>query len=201
MRFITRLFRQDTPQSSLTNPAGIVILTDAENPPFKYLQQQHSCNIDAYSRVADLLRSVAIASATRFARLTSSEANAHVAHYFFDLYLVLHSKLLAPDDDNDLSSACVDGIHFKYHGQPTPRPVESVLELLAGRNDRCFLASFFSVLKGTDFPMKLGTYAHYCCSRDVPGATESLAMGQTILSMAKEMSEPLGKEMQDILHR
>ncbi|GAI99478.1 unnamed protein product, partial [marine sediment metagenome] len=79
--------------------ANEVFVDNDDNPPFFYLKDKYSLKIDKFSEIADLLNSVAMATAKQFEEKSSYRANDYLVHYFFDLYLYLNSGLLHPESD------------------------------------------------------------------------------------------------------
>ena len=154
--------------NSLQN-AHEVFVGNHANPPFVYLKEKYSLRIDNFSEIADLHNSAAMATAKQFEEESSYRANDYLVHYFFDLYLSLNSGFF--HQESDISSAIIDGMHFKYYGQPSQKIISSQIQLWAEK-ERCFLSSFFSILKDDDYPRLLAIFAYYCISEDGLRATE-----------------------------
>ena len=166
------------------------------NPPFVYLKDKYSLKIDNFSEIADILNSAAMATAKQFEEESSYRANDYLVHYFFDLYLSLNSGLF--QQESDIASAIIDGIHFKYYGQPSQKIISSQIQLWAEK-ERCFLSSFFSILKEDDYSRLLAIFAYYCISEDGLGATEGLMLSKLILNLTKHISPKLKSKVSNIL--
>jgi hypothetical protein len=173
-----------------------VFVDNKANPPFIYLKDKYSLNIDKYSEIADLLNSVAMATAKQFEEESLYGANDYLVHYFFDLYLSLNSGLF--QQKSDIASTIIDGIHFKYYGQPSQSIISSQIQLWAEK-ERCFLSSFFSIFKEDDFPRMLAIFAYYCISEDGLGATEGPMLSELILNLIKYISPKIETEISNIL--
>lgn len=173
-----------------------VFVDNNANPPFTYLKDKYSLNIDKYSEIADFLNSAAMATAKQFEEESSYRANDYLVHYFFDLYLSLNSGLF--QQESDIASAIIDGIHFKYYGQSSQNIISSQIQLWTEK-ERCFLISFFSIFKGDDFPRLLAIFAYSCISKDALGAIEGLMLSKLILSLTKYISPKIKTEISNIL--
>lgn len=173
-----------------------VFVDNNANPPFTYLKDKYSLNIDKYSEIADFLNSAAMATAKQFEEESSYRANDYLVHYFFDLYLSSNSGLF--QQESDIASAIIDGIHFKYYGQSSQNIISSQIQLWTEK-ERCFLISFFSIFKGDDFPRLLAIFAYSCISKDALGAIEGLMLSKLILSLTKYISPKIKTEISNIL--
>lgn len=173
-----------------------IFVDNDANPPFIYLKDKYSLKIDKYSEIADFLNSAAMATAKQFEEESSYRANDYLVHYFFDLYLSLNSGLF--HQESDITSAIIDGIHFKYYGQPSQKIISSQIQLWAEK-ERCFLSSFFSILKEDDYPRLLAIFAYYCISEDGLGATEGLMLSKLILNLTKHIFSKLKTKVSNIL--
>ncbi len=173
-----------------------VFVDNNANPPFVYLKDKYSLKIDKYSEIADLLNSAAMATAKQFEEESSYRANDYLVHYFFDLYLSLNSGLF--QQEADIASAIIDGIHFKYYGQPSQSIISSQIQLWAEK-ERCFLSSFFSIIKEDDYPRLLAIFAYYCISEDGLGEPDGLMLSKLILSLTKYISPKLKTKISNIL--
>lgn len=173
-----------------------VFVDNNANPPFVYLKDEYSLEIDKFSAIADLLNSAAMGTAKQFEEESSYRANDYLVHYFFDLYLSLNSGLF--QQESDIASAIIDGIHFKYYGQPSQNIISSQIQLW-GEKERCFLSSFFSILKEDDFPRLLAIFAHYCISEDGLGATDGLVLSKLILSLIEHVSPKIKTKISEVL--
>ena len=113
-----------------------VFVDNHENPPFVYLKDKYSLKITNFSEIADILNSAAMGTAKQFEEISSYRANDYLVHYFFDLYLSLNSGVF--QQESDIASSIIDGIHFKYYGQPSQKIISSQIQLW-GERERCFL--------------------------------------------------------------
>jgi len=173
-----------------------VFVDNNENPPFIYLKDEYSLKIDKFSEIADLLITAAMATAKRLEKESSYRANDYLVHYFYDLFLSLNSGLF--QHDSDIVSVIIDGIHFKYYGQPSHKIISSQIQLWAEK-ERCFLRSFFSIFKEEDYPRLLAIFAYYCISEDGLEATEGLMLSKLILSLTEYISPKLKTKISNIL--
>jgi hypothetical protein len=173
-----------------------VFVENHANPPFVYLNDKYYLKIDNFSEIADLLNSAAMATAKQFEKESSYRASDYLVHYFFDLYLSLNSGLF--HQESDIASAIIDGIHFKYYGQPSHKIISSQIQLWAEK-ERCFLNSIFSILKEDDYPRLLAIFAYYCISEDGLGATEELMLSKLILNLTKQISPKIKTKVSNIL--
>jgi len=173
-----------------------VFVENNANPPFVYLKDEYSLKIDKFSAIADLLNSAAMGTAKQFEEESLYRANDYLVHYFFDLYLFLNSGLF--QQESDIVAAIIDGIHFKYYGQPSQSIISSQIQLWAEK-ERCFLSSFFSIFKEDDYPRLLATFAYYCISEDGLGATDGLMLSKLILSLTEYISPKIKTKISNIL--
>ena len=190
MGFFKKFFRtnkdkqEKTLSFNMLQNAHKVFVDNNANPPFVYLKDKYSLKIDKFSEIADSLISAAMATAKQFEEDSSYKANDYLVHYFYDLYLSLNSGLF--QQDSDIASAIIDGIHFKYFGQPSQRIISSQIQLWSEK-ERCFLSSFFSIFKEEDYPRLLAVFAYYCISEDGIGATEELMLSKLILELTEHI--------------
>ena len=212
MGFLQKLFRtqkdkQDNISFKMLRNVNEVFVDNTANLPFIYLKDEHSCDIDKLSEIADFLKGAAMATSKQFedamttAKRSEKEGshrvNNHMVHYLFDLYLYLHSGMF--HYEYNISSAVIDGIHFKYYGQPSQKIISTQLQLWAEK-ERCFLNSFFSIFKGNDYPRLLVIYADYCMSDNLlRGATEGLVLSKRILNLIEVISPKIKAEISNIL--
>ncbi len=173
-----------------------IFIEDDANPPFKYIKSKYALDVKKYSEIADILNNAAIATSKLFEEESSYKANDDLVHYFFDLFLVLSSGLFGQSSDK--SSAIVDGIHFKYFGQPSQKVVLSQVQLWAEK-EKCFLNSLFMAFKEPDYTRLLSIFAFFCLSEDPIGATESLWLSTLILSLSKFMMPKITLKINTIL--
>ena len=173
-----------------------VFVNNNENPPFMYLKDKYSLQIDKYSEIAELTNSAAMASAKQFEEEISYRANDYLVHYFFDLYLFLNSGLF--QQESDIASAIIDGIHFKYYGQSSDNIISSQMQL-STEKERCFLSSFFSIFKEDDYSRLLAVFAYSCISEDSLGTTEGLMLSKLILTLIDYISPKLKIKISNIL--
>jgi len=159
-----------------------VFIEDDANPPFKYIKSKYASDVQKYSEIADILNNAAIATSKQFEEESSYKANDDLVHYFFDLFLALSSGLFGQSPDKP--SAIVDGIHFKYFGQPSQNVVLSQVQLWVEK-EKCFLNSLFTAFKEPDYARLLSIFAFYCLSEDPMRATESLRLSKHILSLSE----------------
>jgi hypothetical protein len=202
MGFFKKIFRtnKDKQEKTLSfntlQNAHEIFVDNNANPPFVYLKDKYSLKIDKFSEIADFLNSAAIATAKQFEEKSSYKANDYLVHYFYDLYLCLNSGLFY--QDSDIASAIIDGIHFRYYGQPSHIIISSQMQLWAEK-ERCFLRSFLSVFKEEDYARLLAIFAYYCISEDRFGATEGLMLSKLILSLTEYISPKLKTEISNKL--
>jgi hypothetical protein len=173
-----------------------VFIEDGANPPFKYIKDQYSLDVKKYSEIADMLNNAAIATSKQFEEESSYKANDDLVHYFFDLFLALSSGLFGQSPDQ--YSAIVDGIHFKYFGQPSQKVVLSQLQLW-GEKEKCFLSSLLMAFKEPDYPRLLSIFAFYCLSKDPIRATESLRLSEHILNLTEFIMPKIKMKINNIL--
>jgi len=202
MGFFKKFFRtnKDKQEKTLSfntlQNAHKVFVDNNANPPFVYLKDEYSLKIDKFPEIADLLISAAMDTARQFEKESSYKANDFLVHYFYDLFLYLNSGLF--QHDSDIASTIIDGIHFRYYGQPSHIIISSQMQLWAEK-ERCFLRSFFSVFKEEDYARLLAIFAYYCISEDRLGATEELMLSKLILSLTEYISPKLKTEISNIL--
>jgi hypothetical protein len=173
-----------------------ILIEDENNPALHYLIDTYSLNVAPFSKVADLIIEVAIASALKLAEANSKKVNNNIIHFFYDLYLCLNSKLFSQDEG--IASAIVDGMHIKYFGQPSLKVITSLFQLRAEK-ENCFLVSFFSIAKTPDFFRILGNFSAYYLSNESVGVTECLFNSEVILEIIKHVSEKLRNEIEVII--
>jgi len=183
--------------SNTLQNAHVVYVDDYANPSFIYLKDKYSLRTDKFSEIADLLNGAAMAFAKQFEDESSYKANDYLVHFFFDLILSLKSGLY--QQESDITSAIIDGIHHKYYGQPSNKIISSRIQLWA-EEERCFLSSFFSILKGDDYPRLLGIFAYYCISEEGLGANEGLRLSKLILSLIQHISPQLESKILNIVN-
>ena len=191
--FMTNKDKQEKTLSFNTlQNAHKVFVDNNANPPFSYLENKYSLKIDKFSEIADILNSAAMATAKQFEEKSSYKANDYLVHYFYDLYRCLNSGLF--HQDSDIASAIVDGIHFRYYGQPSHIIISSQMQLWVEK-ERCFLRSFLSVKEEEDYGRLLAIFAHYCISEDRLGAIEGLMLSKLIFSLTEYISPKLKIEI------
>lgn len=173
-----------------------IFIEDNRNPPFKYLRNKHSLDCNNFSQSADMIISAAIGSARKFEEESSITINDQLIHYFFDLLLCLNSGLFT--SDKDVSSTIIDGIHFKYFGQPSQKKISSAIALLATK-ETCFLISLFDLLKQDDFPRMLAVFAYFSANGELVGASEGLWISKTVLAIIKIVSPKLNSKLSEII--
>jgi len=173
-----------------------IFIKDDNNPAFHYLRDKYFLNVEPFSKIADLLIEVAIVSALELAELNSQKVNDYLIHFFYDLYLALNSILFSSDENR--ASAIIDGMHIKYFGQPSLKIITSYIQLLAAK-ENCFMVSFISIFKTTDFPRLLGSFSTYCLNGESVGATEGLFNAEMVLEIIKHISQRLKDEIESIM--
>jgi hypothetical protein len=173
-----------------------VFIEDDANPPFKYIKSNYALDVKKYSEIADILNNAAIATSKQFEEENPYKANDDLVHYFFDLFLALSSGLFGQSPDK--SSAIVDGIHFRYFGQPSQKVVLSQAQLWVEK-EKCFLNSLFKASKEPDYARFLSMFAFFCLSEDPIRATESLRLSTHILSLSEFIIPKIKKKINDIL--
>jgi hypothetical protein len=172
-------------------------ICDAENLAFEYLQNKCSINIQVLSKAADIIYDCSCSSAKELAKLHSIQCNDNLVHFFYDLFLVLNSGLLS--NDNETASACSDGIHWVYYGQPSNKVVSSLIQLWA-EPETCFYNSLFSIIHEPDYPRYFGLFAVYTMfGGDSSGATLILEVSQQIILILKHVSKKLTKKISAVL--
>jgi hypothetical protein len=202
MGFLKKLFKLNTGKqekalsfNTLQN-AHEIFVENNMNPPFVHLNNEYSMKIEKFSLIADILNSAAISTAMLFEEETSYRANDYLVHYFFDLFLSKNSYLF--QHESDIASVVIDGIHFKYYGQPSHNIISSQV-LLWAEKERCFLNSFFSILNEEDYPRLLAIFAHSCVSEDALVATDSVRLSKLIINLTKFISPKIKSKISNIL--
>ena len=170
---------------------------DTDNPPFIEIKDKYSLDINRFSRISDSIVGASIGSVEVFEKVTKIKANDHLVHCFFDLYLCLNSNLFKYE--SVLASAIIDGIHFKYFGQPVRKIITNSIELLE-KPEKCFLNSLFKIVNGKDFPRLAALFAYYCIYEKIIGASEGISVAHAIVEIVKVVSPKLKKEISNILY-
>ena len=157
------------------------LFEDDQNPPFAYLSENCSLNCNVLSQSSDLLISASMESAEKFEESTAIDINNNLIHFFFDLLLCLTSNNFSSNNE-DISSAIIDGIHFKYFGQPSQNVISSSIELMA-KKEFCFLLSFFNLSKKDDFKRMTALFAFYAGTNNMLGATTGLTIAKVVFDL------------------
>lgn len=173
-----------------------ILIEDENNPAFHYLLKTFSLNITPFSKIADLIIEVAIASALNLAEVNSTKVNSEIIHFFYDLYICLNSKLFSQDED--IASAIADGIHIKYFGEPSQKDITTLFQLEA-ENDYCFLVSFFSIAKTPNLFRLLGNFSTFILNNKSVEISRSLFNAETILGILKKVSGRLKNEIEVLI--
>ncbi|MBL7046708.1 MAG: hypothetical protein ISR95_03650 [Candidatus Marinimicrobia bacterium] len=173
-----------------------VFIEDHANPPFKYIKNKYALDVQKYSEIADMLINAAIATSKQFEEESSYNANDDLVHYYFDLFLASSSGIFGQSPDK--TSAIVDGIHFKYFGQPSQKVMRSQVQLW-DEKEKCFLNSIFTAFKEPDYAGLLSKFAFFCLSEDPIRATESLRLSTHILSLSEFIMPKIKMKINDIL--
>lgn len=172
------------------------LFEDDQNPPFAYLAEKYSFNCDVLSQSSDIIISASVASAKKFEETTAIDINKNLIHFFFDLLLCLSSNNFA-DNNKDISSAIIDGIHFKYFGQPSQNKIGSSIELMA-KKETCFLLSLFDLSKKDDFKRMTAIFAFYAGTNDMLGATTGLTIAEVIFGLTNIICPKLNAKFGEI---
>ncbi len=158
-----------------------IFIKDQDNSAFNYLKDKYLVNIDIYSKIADIIYEASLVSAGRLGEEYGVKINNDLIHFFYDLYLVLSSKLFTLKSNIDIS-AIIDGMHIKYFGQPSTRNIVTQIQLWAEK-EKCYLNSFLNSIKGEDFVRLWTMFAFSCISDEPVGMTESLELSEILISI------------------
>lgn len=171
------------------------LFEDNLNPPFAYIAEKFSLNCNVLSQSSDIIISASIASAKKFGEATAIDINKNLIHFFFDLLLCLSSNNFA-SNNNDISSAIIDGIHFKYFGQPSQNKIGSSIELMA-KKETCFLLSLIDLSKKDNFVRMVAIFAFYAGTNNILDATTGLTIAELVFGLTNiicpKLSAKFGK--------
>jgi hypothetical protein len=172
----------------MVETADKILYPDEENPAFTYLQDIYSIDVSSFSDISDLINRAAKYSASKYALLAGYTPNDHLVHFFYDLFLTQNSKLYS--ENNDIASACTDGMHIRYFGQPSQKVIANILAALV-EEEKCFLVSFFKILKQPDYLNKLVSFAHVCVSEKPLGASMGLSYAEYLFRIMEIVTPKL----------
>lgn len=172
------------------------LFEDDQNFPFAYLTEKYSLNCNVLSQSSDILISASVASAKKFKEITAIDINENLIHFFFDLLLCLSSNNFTADN-KDISSASIDGIHFKYFGQPSQNKIGSSIELMA-KEETCFLLSFFDLSKKDDFERMVAIFAFYAGTNDMLSGTTGITIAEAVLGLTNNICPKLNAKLGEI---
>jgi hypothetical protein len=172
------------------------LFEDNQNAPFAYLTEKYSLNCNVLSQSSDIILSASVASAKKFEETTAIEINENLVHFFFDLFLYLSSNNFA-NNNKEISSAIIDGIHFKYFGQPSQNKITSSIELMA-KKETCFLLSLFALSKKEDFKRMTAIFAFYTGTNDMLGASTGLTIAEVIFGLTNVICPKLNNKLREI---
>ncbi len=177
---------------------------DCDNPAFNFLVDNYSLNISKLSNIADLLNILAKESAMQFAKKRrhwwrkSFGPNDYLVHYFFDLYMAFNYRLFFCNN-NDINDLAINGIHLKYYGQASPKIVSTKMEMRVEK-EKCLLVSFIPLLKMSDYPGRLASFAEYCWLDKFPdGIFENLKLAEQIMEIITNTSSFVKNEINKII--
>lgn len=157
------------------------------NLPLEYVRDKTGLDIAAYRNIARMVNAHSYAGAQEFAQLLGAEPTDQLVHYFHDMLTALCILPLMPNlsADNDTASAIVDGIHFEFYGDASPKVVRSFMDMWEDK-PTCFFRTFVGPVSGPD-PMHSAQFAAYCIDAEqFLGAIEALRLGKHLMLIVKE---------------
>jgi hypothetical protein len=121
----------------------------------------------------------------------------HTVHFFYDLLLVQFlSEVTQGTPDREMSSACLDGLHWAYFGEPSKADVPTLLDLEA-TGERCYYRTF---IQKTDLFRAAGFFQYSLEKRDVGDAIEGQAIMELLGSLMASLRKNLPSEIARILN-
>ncbi|AKL94977.1 hypothetical protein CACET_c15280 [Clostridium aceticum] len=173
-----------------------ILVDDNKNPAFLYVKEKFGINIKSYSNVANIIYDCSFACSKQLADLNNLDINENLVHFLYDLLIVWNSGLIL-SEDNDLTSAILDGIHIKYFDQYSAIEIESIIQVIA-EEETCYYKSFYSLLKQNNFNL-IGFLAAYSLYGDINECYGNLSIKHQLMEMLKMVMPKLESEIKKII--
>ena len=168
---------------------------DNKNPPFLHLAEEHSLNYSVFSKSSDIIMSASMASVKKFSDISNTKINKNLLHVFFDLLLCLSVNNFS-NKNKDIFSAIIDGLHFKYYGQPSQNKISSSIQLMA-IPETCFMLSMFN-LDSDSFISMVATFISYANTNSIPGATQNLETAKIVFNLTNKIMPILNTKLEEV---
>ena len=168
---------------------------DNENPSFMYLAEQHSLDYHVFSRSSDIILSASTAIAKKYSTLTNTKIDKNLVHVFFDLLLCLSTDNFS-NENKDISSAIIEGLHYRYFGQPSQNKISTSIELMA-KQETCFMQSILN-LSTDNFTSIAATFIFYATNNELPSVAQNLETAKTVVNLTNKIIPVLTAKLKEV---
>jgi hypothetical protein len=168
---------------------------DNENPSFLYLAEQHSLDHHVFSMSSDVILSASTAIAKKYSKITNIKIDKNLVHAFFDLLLCLSTDNFS-NQNEEIFTAIMDGLHFKYFEQPSQNIITSSTELTA-KPENCFIQSMLN-LDTESFTSMVATFIFYATNNKVPNSTQNLETAKTVVNLTNKIIPVLTAKLKEV---